>query len=249
MRLNRFSLVFVVAFFLSSMTACSSGGGQQGRAEEEKPDYNETKSMVLDILHSKEGKDTLRDMVKDPVFKSTMLINEQDISTALIKTFNDEKNQRHFIDIQMKDPKFAAAVVKASKKEHEMILKQLIKDPDYQQSMLTLMKSPDYQNMTIALMQSPEYRQYMMKVMAESLQNPEFRLMFIDVVKDAIRSGAGVSKMGAEDKEGGKKPGGQEGKKGDQEGKKDGQEEKKEGGDKKDAKEKKSESSDEEEQQ
>lgn len=249
MRLNRFILAFAVAFFLSSMTACSSGGGQASRAEEEKPDYNETKSMVLDILHSKEGKDTLRDMVKDPVFKSTMLINEQDISTALIKTFNDEKNQKHFIDIQMKDPKFAAAVVKASKKEHEMILKQLIKDPDYQQSMLTLMKSPDYQKMTLALMQSPEYRQYMMKVMAESLQNPEFRLMFMDVVKDAIRSGAGVSKMGAEEKGGGKQAGDQKGKKEEEKEKKDGKEEKKEGGDKKETQGKKGEAGDEESEQ
>lgn len=210
MRLNRFPLALMLAFFLSSVTACSSGG-QAGSANETKPDYNETKTMVLDILHSKDGKDTIRDMVKDPAIKSSIVVNEQDISTALIKTLNDEKNQKQFMEAQMKDPKFAAAIVKASKKEHEKILKQLMKDPEYQSSMLTLMKSPEYQTMTVSTMQSPEFRQNLMKVMAESLQNPEFRLMFMDVVKEAIRSGAGVSKMGGEGK-GEEKKGGQEGK-------------------------------------
>lgn len=217
MRLYRFSLAFLLTFFLSTLAACSSGGSQAGGASEGKPDYNETKSMVLDILHSKEGRDTLRDIVKDPAFKTSMIVNEQDISSALIKTLNDEKNQKHFFEVEMKDPKFAAAIVKASKKEQQLILKQLIKDPEYQQSMLTLMKSPEYQTMTIALMQSPEYRQYLMKVMAESLQNPEFRLMFMDVVKEAIGSGAGVSQMGAGGA--GKKAGGQE--KGDKKDKQD----------------------------
>ncbi|WP_018131491.1 spore germination lipoprotein GerD [Effusibacillus pohliae] len=193
---SRYIAILALAFLVSGLTSCSSGGGQ---SSPQKPEYNQTKAMMLDILHSKEGIDTLKDIVKEPTFKQSIVITDHDMTTAIVKTLNDEKTQKRILEAQMKDPQFAATMVKTAKKEHETMLKQLMKDPEYQQSMLALMKSPDYQQMMLSVMQSPQYRQQVMKMMAESLQNPEFKLVFMDVVKEAIRSGAGVSKMGAEE--------------------------------------------------
>lgn len=215
-RLPRFLSLAAVVFLLSSLTSCSPGGGGQAQAQQ-KPEYDQMKSMVLDVLHSKEGVDTLKDIAKEPSFKKTIIVTDQDVTSAIQKTLNEDKKQIQIMEAQMKDPKFAAAMVKASKKEHETLLKNLMKDPDYQSAMLTLMKSPEYQKMVLTVMQSPEYRQQVMKIMADSLQNPEFKLVFMDIVKEAIQSGAGVSKTQGGKEGGGKEGGGEGGQEGDSE--------------------------------
>lgn len=202
------SILLALAFLATSLTSCSSGGSQSSAQSEQRPDYNQTKTMMLDILHSKEGKDTLKDIIKEPTIKRSLVISDQDVSSAIVKTLSDDKNQKQILQAQMSDPKFAAAMVKAAKQEHQTMLKQLMKDPDYQQSILTLMKTPDFQNMVLTIMQSPEYRNQVMKIMADSLQNPEYKLVYMDVIKEAIRTGAGVSKMGTA---GGGGQGGQQG--------------------------------------
>lgn len=149
--------------------------------------------MMMDILHSQQGKQALKDILQDPSFKQSLAINQQDINQALTKAITSGGPSNNMIQSQMKDPQFASAMVKAAKKEHQDLLKTLVKDPEYQTQLLTLMKSPSYQQTLIPLMQTPECRQAIMKVMMDSLQNPEFKLMYMDTVKEAIRSGAGVS--------------------------------------------------------
>ncbi|BCJ87298.1 spore germination lipoprotein GerD [Effusibacillus dendaii] len=200
-----------LTFLVSSLTSCSTGGNRNAQAsdQQQKPDYNQTKSMMLDILHSKEGRDTLTDIMKEPTFKKNLVVTEQDVSSAIVKTLNNDQTQKRILEAQMTNPNFAATMVKASKQEQQKMLKQLMKDPEYQNSILTLMKSPDYQRLVLTTLESPEYRQQTMKILAESLQNPEFKLIFMDIVKEAIRSGAGVSKTGGQ--QGGKQQGGQDG--------------------------------------
>lgn len=200
-----------VLLLAGSLTACSSGGRSTAQSQSDSPEYDKTKTMTLDILHSKEGIAALKDIMKDPSMKQSGGSSESDMSSAVAKTMSSEQGQK-LLKQQLQDPKIAASMVKATKKEHEQMLKTLMKDPEYQQSMLSAMKSPEFQSMAVSLLQSPEYRQYTMKVMADSLQNPEFRLMFMDIVKEAIRSGAGVSQMGAQG--GGQQGGGQQGQQG-----------------------------------
>lgn len=198
--------ILLLASFVVSLLAAGCGSSSSGQSATSsssqaqeinyKTDYNNTKTMVMDILHTKEGKEGLKDIFKDPTFKQALSINEHDVNQALTKSITSGAN-KNLIEAQMKDPIFANALVKASKKEHQEMLKALMKDPEYQNDMLTLLKSPSYQQTLIPLMQTPEYRQTIMKIMLDSLQNPEFKLIFMETIKDAIRSGAGVSKPSA----------------------------------------------------
>ncbi|KEO81770.1 spore germination lipoprotein GerD [Tumebacillus flagellatus] len=168
----------------------SSGGSQETASSSSEPraQYNETKQMVLDILHTKEGLDTLKDIVRDPQFKHSLAINEADVSVAMQKALTEPGGHFTLME-QMKNPKFATALAQTFKKDNEQILKELMKDPEYQEMMLTLLKSPEYTQTLYDLMKTPQYRKQTMDIMTQSLQNPQFRLMYMDLMKQTIQSG------------------------------------------------------------
>ncbi|MGB8957183.1 MAG: spore germination lipoprotein GerD [Tumebacillaceae bacterium] len=209
----------------SSSSQGASGGSQETEA---KPQYNETKQMVLDILHTKDGLDTLKDIVRDPSFKHSLAINEADVSVAMQKALTDGSAHMSLTE-QMKSPKFATALAKTFKKDNETVLKTLMKDPEYQEMMLTLLKSPDFTRTLYDLMKTPEYRKQTMAIMTEALQNPEFRVMFTDLVKEAIQSGT-TPRTPSQAKAAGQEQGGGEG---DQKKVEGDQKKKEEGGDEK----------------
>ncbi|PWK05708.1 spore germination lipoprotein GerD [Tumebacillus permanentifrigoris] len=180
-----------------AISGCGSKGGSSGsggsastasQSSDTRAQYNETKQMVLDILHTKEGLDTLKDIVRDPQFKNSLAINEADVSVAMQKALTDSSSHYTLME-QMKSPKFATAIAKTFQKDNEKILKSLMNDPEYQEMMLTLLKSPDFTRTLYDLMKTPEYRKQTMDIMTQSLQNPEFRLMYMELVKEAIRQG------------------------------------------------------------
>lgn len=188
------ALTVIVTF--SAVGGCGGGGGGAqggggGGAEETEAsaNYNETKSMVLDILHTKEGMDALKDIVRDPTFKQSLAIEETDVQLAMVKALTD--GSAHMtLQEQMRNPKFATALAKSFKKDNEKILKELMRDPEYQEMMLTLLKSPEFSKNLYDLMKTPDYRKQTMAIMTQSLQNPEFRLMFMELIKEAIAQGA-----------------------------------------------------------
>ncbi|MGZ4123112.1 MAG: spore germination lipoprotein GerD [Tumebacillaceae bacterium] len=187
------SVALAVIVSCTTVIGCGSKGSQpQANTEsinvEAKAQYNETKSMVLDILHTKEGLDTLKDIVRDPQFKQSLAINETDVQNAMVKAMTDGAGNATLL-AQMRNPQFASTLAKAYKKDNEVILKELMKDPEYQQMMFALLKSPDYQKTLYDLMKTPQYRKQTMDIMTQSLQNPQFKLLFLDIVKEAIHQG------------------------------------------------------------
>lgn len=166
----------------------SSSGGQQ--------DYGATKTMVIDILHSEEGKSALQDVMKDPAFKQQLVVSDTDITKAITASIESKKTQSFLAD-QAKDPKFAAALAKAVQPDLIATSKQLMKDPDYQKDMLTLLQSPEFTKNLQTLMQGPEFRTDVQKIMTQALDTPAFRMKFQDALKsavnDAMKSSGGGS--------------------------------------------------------
>lgn len=176
----------------SSQSSQQQGSGQQQKASNQ-PGYSEIKSIVLDVLHSKEGMSTLKDTISSPDFKRSAAVTENDISAAVEKTLQQGQN-KSFLTQQMKDTKFAAAVVQASKTQMTQVQRQLMKDPEYQKELITIMKSPEFQQAQFDLLKSPEYRKEIMTIMTEALQQPTFRLLFQDSMKQAVKEAGGGQK-------------------------------------------------------
>jgi len=190
-----------------------SGGGQQQQqsagARGGQANYPEVKAMVLDILHSKEGMDTLKDTLATPDFKKAAAVTQSDVADAVEKMLSQDKGKA-FLSQQMQDPKFAAAFVTGSKDQMAAILQKLIKDPEYQQQLLTLMESPEFQKMEFTLFQSPEYRKEVMKIMTEALQDPAFAGPFEESMKRAVKASLGGDKNKLGQEEEGQQQSGQE---------------------------------------
>lgn len=163
--------------------------------------------MVLDILHSKEGMDTLRQTVQSPEFKRALILSDSDMQKAVTAALTQGEN-RNLLQQQLQRPQFAKALAEAVKEQHRQLLKDLMKDPEYQRMMLDLMKTPDFQKQVLALMASPAYRQQTMNVMQDALQNPGFRLLFMDSSKQAVRE---VGPQVGQGKPGGQQGGGSQG--------------------------------------
>lgn len=170
-------LLLAVGCGAANAGADASTAGQQ--------DYGTTKQMVVDILHSPEGKSAVEEILKDPSIKSQIIVSNTDISKAIEKSLSSKQSQS-FLTEQAKDPEFAAALAKAVQPELTATVKQLMKDPEYQKEMLALMQSPEFTTYLQTVMQSPQYRGQVMQIMTDALQTPSFRMQFQDALKKAV---------------------------------------------------------------
>lgn len=176
-------------------------------------DYGTTKQMVIDILHSSEGKAALLDILKEPTFKQQLAVSNTDVSKAVAATLQSSKN-KSFLASEAANPEFAAALAKATQPEMMSTMKQLLRDPDSQKDILVLLKSSDFTTHLQDQMKTPEFRKSMMSVMTQALDNPAFRMKFQDALKkavaDAIKndSGSGGKSGGGSGGDSGKSSGG-----------------------------------------
>jgi len=177
----------IVTMALLVATGCGSGGmgADAGAASQQQPDYSATKQMVVDILHSAEGRTALQDVMKDPVFKQQMVLSDAEVTKAVTASIESKKTQS-FLSEQAKDPKFAAALSKAVQPDLTALLKQLMKDPEYQKDVMVLLKSPDFTKNLQEIFQTPEFRGQIMQIMTDALNTPAFRMQFQDSLKKAV---------------------------------------------------------------
>uniref|UniRef100_A0A4Y8PUG5 Spore germination GerD central core domain-containing protein n=2 Tax=Paenibacillus athensensis TaxID=1967502 RepID=A0A4Y8PUG5_9BACL len=171
----------------------ASAGQSQGM------NYKETKTMVLDILKSEDGKKAIslvnRSIMNGDVGANGMAGQSQikllsaneslQLQMAVKDVLTAQENNK-FLQDMMKDPKFAGDFAKAIQKDTKQMFKELLKDPEYQKNMVDVMKNPDYEKLVLDTMKTAAYRQQMMTVMQDAIQSPLFRAQMVDLLKAAI---------------------------------------------------------------
>lgn len=211
----RFLPAVLILGFLTSCgsesKASSAGGGNT---------YKDTKSMVLDILKTEDGRKAIQQATIHENSKLQLLSagDTQQLQLAVKDVLTDtESNQ--FLQKMISDPKFAGQFAKAIQKDTKQLQKDLLKDPEYQKAMMDAMKSPDFEMMLLDTMKGNAYRTQTKAVIQESLQSPIFRLEMMDLMKKVLQEEsmpktqqAGQKGKGGEGK--GQKQGGGKGKQG-----------------------------------
>jgi spore germination protein D len=189
---------------LPLLIACGSGGASEGNNAS---GYKDTKSMVLDILKSEDGKKAIKNAAKTGDETATGMLQAQSAKSGggKIQMLSTEDAQQlqlvvkdvltadgsdKMIKAMMTDPKFAGDFAKALQKENKQLQKDLMKDPEYQKQMLDLMKNPDYEKLMIDNMKSAQYRQQVMTIMQEALQSPLYRLELMTLLKKVMEEEA-----------------------------------------------------------
>ncbi|WPS88066.1 spore germination lipoprotein GerD [Brevibacillus halotolerans] len=147
------------------------------------PDYKSTKTMVLDILQTDEAKKTMESMMKDESFQKNLIMNPETVRTTLIQSIAKPDNPH--IKQAFKDPKFTSTLAKSMKDENKKLLKELMKDPEYQQMMLSILKDPDYEKSLLDLMKTSAYRKQTMQIMKDSLESPMFQAEMLKIMTKA----------------------------------------------------------------
>ncbi|NGQ97222.1 spore gernimation protein [Brevibacillus sp. SYP-B805] len=152
------------------LTSCSVSGSSQGTAQ---PDYKSIKSMVIDILQTDEAKKAVAKMMKDEKFQESVVLDHDTVRTTLIQSIANPNNPQ--MKEAFRDPKFASVLAKTMKDEHKKVIKDLMKDPEYQRMLITVMRDPEFERNLLALMKSSAYRQQTKQIMMETLQSPIFQ--------------------------------------------------------------------------
>ncbi len=168
---NKRSPFWVLLPMIVMLTSCASGGGQSQGASQ--PDYNSMKEMVIDILQTEDAKNSVAQMMKDEKFQQNVMLSQESVKSSVIQSISNPNNPQ--IKELFRDPKFASTMAKTMKDEHKKIMKDLMKDPEYQKMLISVMKDPEFEKNMMDLMKSSAYRRQTMQVMQEAMQSPLFQ--------------------------------------------------------------------------
>ncbi|TMU83355.1 spore gernimation protein GerD [Bacillus sp. BHET2] len=190
--MRKHSLLFLLIIVL--LSACG-GGGDTGSG---KMDYEETKKMVVDILKTDDGKKAIQDVMSDEKMKAELIMDQSVVTDTIAKTLTSKKGTE-FWKKSFEDPKFAEAMAKSMKDGNEKLLKDLMKDPEYQGMMMDLLKDPEFKKELTEVLKSQEYKEYLQKVITETFESPLFKAKLQDVLMKAageMKDGGGKSDGG-----------------------------------------------------
>lgn len=175
---------------LSLLTSCGQDTQQSSQVN-----YNEVKSMVVDILKTEDGQKAIEEATKKvdaADFQQLQILNTgqgQQLQMAVKEVMSDPAYSAALKEAMI-DPKFAGDFAKAIKTENKRIQKELMKDPEYQQTMIDLLKDPQIQAMMMQTLKSQEYRQQVMTIFKESLESPLFQHELLLLMERALEEHA-----------------------------------------------------------
>jgi len=181
---KKYSIVLLLS--LTILSGCSGGESAQ------QMDYDQTKKMVVDILKTDDGKKAIRDVIGDEEIKENLVMNEEAVTKTIETTLVSDKAAKFWTE-KFKDPEFAEAMAKSLKTENEKLLKDLMKDPDYRKMMVELLQDPAIESDLKNVLKSTEYREHLSQVIQESMDTPEFKKKFQDMLDKAAKEASANS--------------------------------------------------------
>lgn len=189
MRKGVFLLLIMTIFILAS---CS------GKDAVEQLDYDQTKKMIVDILKTDDGKKAIREIMEDQDIKQKLVMDQAVVKETIEQTLTSEKGQ-DFWKKSFEDPKFAESVALSMKKEHEELLKNLMKDPEYQSLMIDILNNPELKDDFAKSLKSKDFRKHLQEVVTETIDSPLYKAK----IQDLLLKAAEESGKGQDDKKGG----------------------------------------------
>ncbi|PLS15579.1 spore gernimation protein GerD [Bacillus sp. M6-12] len=177
MRMRVALLTFSAFCFLFTGCSPKESGGQR-------VEYEETKKMVVDILKTDEGKKAIQDVMSDDKVKSQLVMDQKVVSSTIEQSMTSDK-AKEFWEKAFKDPKFASAYARGLQQEHENLLKDLMKDPQYRAMLMEVMRDPELQKELGTLIKSKAMRDETKKIMLETMDSPLAQEKIQDILMQA----------------------------------------------------------------
>ena len=156
--------------------------------------------MVLDILQTEEGKKAIKEIIKDDAIKQEIMLDEPFIKKTIQETLLQADNKEKWQQL-LTDPKFMKEYAKQLEEQNKKIIKDLMKDPEYQSAMMEVLKDPEMEKQFLELTKSKAFRQETMSVMKEALGSPYFRLELLQLLSQVAKENQSEPKQGGQNGE------------------------------------------------
>lgn len=192
-------LLLYASLSLLIFTSCAPA-----EQETQRMDYDQTKKMVVDILKTDEGKKAIEQVMNEEEVKQQLIMDQAIVKDTIQNTLTSEKGSEFWKKI-FEDPKFAESFAKSLQKEQEKIIKQLMKDPDFQKSLIELFQNPEMEKQMLTVLKSQEYRGHIQKIMTETFESPLYKAKIQDLLLKAaeeVEQGNKEQQKGSEEEGG-----------------------------------------------
>ncbi|MFC7061862.1 spore germination lipoprotein GerD [Halobacillus seohaensis] len=190
MSIFRIILPILLVVFLA---ACNGSSGAS-----EQSDYDTTKKMMVDILKSDEGQSALKDVLAKEDMKQELALESEEVSTAVKETLLSEKGKAFWSKL-FSDPSFVKEFSKVVQEEQKSLMKALMKDSEYQASLIEIYQNPEMMEKMLEVMQGQKFRAHLEKTIEETLNNPVFQAKISETLLKAaeeMQSGGGGQGQG-----------------------------------------------------
>lgn len=144
--------------------------------------YDSTKKMMMDILQTDEGKETIQKVINQDELKEQIIIDQPFVKQTIEETLASEKGVE-FWQKAFQDPTFTSEFAKHFNEEHKKMMKELMKDPEYQELFIDILKNPETKKMTEDTLKSKEYREEIQKVIIETLDSPLYQGKLMELMQ------------------------------------------------------------------
>lgn len=158
------------------MVSCAAAEDQGSQ-----PDYESTKKMMVDMLKTDEGKKSIQEILSDDEVKQEMVLEQTLVKETIQQVLTSEKG-KEFWQKLMEEPEFAKTFAESLQTEVEKVLKNLMKDPEYQGMMMDILQDPEMEKAALDLMKSKEYRQQVTTIMTEAFESPYFKAQVSEIL-------------------------------------------------------------------
>lgn len=180
--MKKIAILFILMLISSSFIGCAA----LEDSNTSQPDYEETKKMVVDMLQTEDGKKAIQEVLKGDEVKEQLVMEQEFIKDTIEKTLASEEGKTYWQEV-MKDPEFAKTFAESLQKENEKLLKDLMKDPEYQSMMIDILKDPEMEKSYTELMKSKDTRKELMAIVTEAMESPLFVAKVNDLLTDIAK--------------------------------------------------------------
>lgn len=173
--------VFYFLAFLMLFLLISCAPAEQ---DEKQTNYESTKKMMMDILQTDEGKQTIQKVINQDQLKEEIIIDHPLMKQTIEETLTSDKGTE-FWQKAFSDPAFTSQFAKHFNEEHKKMMKELMTDPEYQALLIDVLKNPEVKKMTEDILKGKEYREELQQVISETLNSPLYQAKLIELMKKA----------------------------------------------------------------
>jgi len=197
---KRLMTVLTLACIAAAISGCGaepSGGGGQSI------EYRDMKQMVIDILKTEDAQKALQEQSRisgTGGFQTLSVTDRENIKLAIKEVLLSE-DAKKLLEELMTDTRFAGEFAKAVNKENKQIHKDLLKDPSYQQDLVSVFKGPEMEKVILDALNSAIYRKQIVSIMQESLQSPMIKLQIYEMLRQAVKEELNPKEGSQQDKE------------------------------------------------